>query len=149
MDQIMNFKLDSHPLARNANEEQRQQLSKTEKVCADVCAATGSPIALGAVIIIQIIWVLIGQLTNIDPFPFAFMLTVSNVIQLILIFVLAVGQRQATRHSEIMVETDHASISHLLHHQDLQEKMLARLLERSHIDDPEIKQQLKILAPNE
>lgn len=118
----------SHPQAVNANAVVKANQTRVEEVCAKICDITGSPTALGIIVMVQLLWVAIGQVTHLDPYPFAFMLTVSNVIQLILIFVLAVGQRQSAKAAEIRVESDHASISHLLEHQDRQEEMLTRLL---------------------
>jgi uncharacterized membrane protein len=131
-----------HHLAENANQTHRKRLSKVEKVCAWVCDKTGSPTALIAVSIIQIVWIVLGQFCKFDPYPFAFLLTVSNVIQLILIFVLAVGQRQSAKRSEVRAETDHKSISYMLHHQDLQEKMLIAIMEKLDIDSENMKNKI-------
>ena len=55
---------------------------------------TGAPAALVAAIVLQFVWIGIGRATHWDPCPFVFLLTCSNVIRLILIFVIAVAQRQ-------------------------------------------------------
>lgn len=62
---------------------------------------TGAPAALVAAIVLQFVWIGIGLATNWDPYPFVFLLTCSNVIQLILIFVIAVAQRQLSLHDEL------------------------------------------------
>lgn len=49
--------------------------------------------ALIGCILAQVIWIVGGVLTHWDPYPFVFLLTCSNVLQLVLIFVIAVGQR--------------------------------------------------------
>jgi len=58
------------------------------------------------------------------------LLTCSNVLQLILIFVLAVGQRQSARHAELRAEHDHDSLSRLLYHQEVQESLLLAIASR-------------------
>lgn len=67
-----------------------------ERFCQVVADMTSNPVALVAAILIQVAWIIIGTITRTDPFPFVFLLTISNVLQLILIFVLAVAQKQQT-----------------------------------------------------
>jgi len=64
-----------------------------EALCKKIADVISVPFALVVCIVIQIVWMLIGTLTHFDPYPFVFMLTISNVIQLIMMFVIAVSQR--------------------------------------------------------
>lgn len=144
-DKDVSYLNESHHLTQNANEAHKENLSKIEKACAWVCEKTGSPNSLIAVVLIQIVWVLLGQSFKFDPYPFAFLLTVSNIIQLILIFVLAVGQNQTTKSTETRAEIDHKSISAILHHQDLQEQMLGAIMKELQIETDEIKIKLETL----
>src|SRR5438270_1708761 len=105
----------AHPLARDVNAEHADRLTPTEKFCRKVADLTGAPNALMLAIAVQILWLAIGTFTHWDPFPFVFLLTCSNVIQLILIFVIAVAQKQQTEHDELRAEADHDSISRLLY----------------------------------
>ena len=105
-----------HPLVHDVNQEHNDSLSPVERLCKRIADSTGAPIALGLAIVIQMIWIPIGILTKLDPYPFAFLLTCSNVLQLILIFILAVGARQSSAHAELRAEHDHDSISRLLYH---------------------------------
>jgi uncharacterized membrane protein len=84
--------VENHPLVDDVNAEHQDQLTETEKVCRRIADATGAPIALLLAILVQIIWIVVGWATHWDPFPFVFLLTCSNVLQLILIFVIAVAQ---------------------------------------------------------
>jgi len=138
--------VEDHPLVRNANVEQCEQLSPVEHLCQRVSQLTGSPTALALAIIVQAIWIPIGIFTHLDPYPFAFLLTCSNIIQLILIFVLAVGQRQASAHAELRAEHDHASISRLLYHQELQEQVLIALARKLEIEVHNIEDMVRQLA---
>ena len=138
--------VEDHPLVENVNAMHRDQLSGTEKICRRIADATGAPVALLLAIFVQIVWIGIGALTHWDPFPFVFLLTCSNVLQLILIFVIAVAQKQQTQHDELRAEADHDSISRLLYHQQLQNDLLMRLAEQAHIDVSDLKAAANALA---
>jgi uncharacterized membrane protein len=140
------MKVQDHPLVQNPNKMQQERLSATERFCRRVADATGAPTALLLAIVVQIIWLGVGTITRWDPFPFVFLLTCSNVIQLILIFVIAVAQRQQTQHDELRAEADHESISRLLYHQEYQEKLLLRIAERSGADITELRPALEALT---
>jgi len=135
-----------HPLSGDANAQHQQQLSPVEKTCKRIADATGAPIALILAIIVQLVWITVGVLTKFDPFPFVFLLTLSNVIQLILIFVIAVAQRQSSQHDELRAEADHNSISRLLYHQELQEGLLLAIAEKLGVNTTEFTQYANSLA---
>ncbi len=135
-----------HPLVHDVNKEQRDSLTPVEKLCKRIADSTGAPLALGLAIIIQAIWIVVGSITRWDPFPFSFLLTVSNVLQLILIFILAVGQRQSSAHAELRAEHDHDAISRLLYHQELQERLLLAIATKTEIDVEQIKSMVSQLA---
>ncbi len=142
----MDTRLDDHPLAADVNQEHAARLSPIEKTCKKIADATGAPIALILAIIIQAIWIAVGVVTHWDPFPFAFLLTISNVLQLILIFVIAVAQRQQSMHDELRADSDHASISRLLYHQQVQDELLLRLAERAGVDVSGLREMVKSLS---
>lgn len=130
---------EDHPLVDDVNELHQAQLSATEKICRRIADLTGAPIALLLAIVVQLVWIALGALTRWDPFPFVFLLTCSNVLQLILIFVIAVAQKQQTQHDELRAEADHDSISRLLYHQQLQNELLMRIADRTGIDVTDLK----------
>jgi uncharacterized membrane protein len=129
----------SHPQVRDVNAEHQQRLTPIEHACKRIADWTGAPLALFLAIVIQLSWVAAGMLTKWDPYPFAFLLTVSNILQLILIFVIAVAQKQSSQHAELRAECDHEWISRLLHHQEVQEELLVRIAEQTQIDIADIK----------
>lgn len=131
--------IDDHPLVDDVNAMQQYRLSGTERMCRKIADYTGAPLALMLAIVVQIVWLIIGTVTRLDPFPFVFLLTCSNVLQLILIFVIAVAQKQQTMHDEIRAESDHQNISRLLYHQQLQEQMLLQIAERAGIDATDLR----------
>lgn len=116
-----------HTAVRNPNEVHNDNLTPVERFCKRVADSTGAPFALAAVIVIQLVWIAVGQVTGRDPFPFVFLLTVSNVIQLTLLFVISVAQRQSSQHAETRAELDHEWIGALLHNQEIQQELLFRI----------------------
>ena len=139
----------SHPAAPNVNDLHQESLTVTERFCQRIAESTGAPVTLVAVIVFQLIWIVVGQITKMDPFPYIFMLTVSNVIQLILIVVLAVAGKQQAGHAEIRAEEDHNSLSRMLYHQQTQEAILLELAAHAGIDTQEYARAINALAvPN-
>ena len=130
---------EEHPLVRDVNAEHRERLDPIERACKRIADWTGAPLALFLAIVVQFVWIVVGITTHLDPFPFAFLLTVSNILQLILIFVIAVAQKQSSQHAELRAECDHDWISRLLHHQEVQEELLVRLAEQTQLDIADIK----------
>jgi uncharacterized membrane protein len=120
-------------------------LTPVERFCKRVSDSTGAPIALAAVIVIQFIWIIVGQFTGRDPYPFIFLLTVSNVIQLTLLFVISVAQRQSSQHDETRAELDHEWIGLLLHHNELQEELLLRIAAKVDVNTADLKPRLDAL----
>jgi uncharacterized membrane protein len=137
--------VDDHPLVRDVNAEHQENLSPVEKYCKKIADATGAPAALALAIVSQIVWVVVGVATKWDPFPFVFLLTCSNILQLILIFVIAVAQKQSGEHAELQAEADHESIARLLHHQEVQEELLVRLAQQSQCDITDIRAAIQSL----
>lgn len=131
--------VEDHPQIRDVNEEHEERLSPVERFCKIIADATGAPLALFLAIVFQIVWVVIGTTTHWDPYPFVFLLTVSNIIQLVLIFIIAVAEKQSAEHAELRAESDHENISRLLHHQEVQEELLLRIATQTQVDVTDIK----------
>lgn len=135
-----------HPLVHDVNQEHLDSLSPVERFCKRIADWTGAPLALGLAILLQALWIPLGVITKFDPFPFVFLLTCSNVLQLILIFILAVGQRQSSAHAELRAEHDHDAISRLLYHQELQERILIQIASKIECDVADFKMMVAQLA---
>jgi uncharacterized membrane protein len=140
--------LTDHPLVGDVNAQHRAKLSTTEKFCKRIADMTGAPIALMMAIVLQLIWIFVGMVTHWDPFPFVFLLTCSNVIQLILIFVIAVAQRQSSQHDQLRAEEDHKTISRIFYHHETQEQLLLAIAEKAGIDVDELRARTTALATN-
>jgi uncharacterized membrane protein len=141
--------LTDHPAVHNINAEHAASLSPLERGCKRVADWTGAPLALILAVAIQGVWLAVGSATHWDPYPFAFLLTCSNVLQLILIFVLAVGQRQSSEHAELRAEHDHDTISRLLYHQEAQESILLALAEKIECDVTKLRETVLKLASDD
>jgi uncharacterized protein DUF1003 len=137
---------DDHPAIDNANELHAKKLSPIATICRRIAAGTGTPLALLTAIVVQIAWITVGAATHLDPYPFLFLLTCSNVLQLVMIFVIAVGQRQQSLHDELRADVDHAAISRILYHQQIQESLLLRVAEKVGVDACDIENTLRILT---
>ncbi|MBV8332806.1 MAG: DUF1003 domain-containing protein [Candidatus Eremiobacteraeota bacterium] len=138
--------LEDHPALNDVNAIHAEQLSVTERLCQRIAAGTGAPITLLAVIVFQIIWIIVGQITKMDPFPFVFMLTVSNVVQLVLIVVVAVAGKQQAQHDAIRADEDHAALSRLLYHHQTQEMLLVQIAEKLGVDTADLRSTISDLA---
>lgn len=141
--------LTNHPLLARLGKKNAEGLSPLENLCKKIGDWTGAPAALVAAVVIQTVWIIFGSISHMDPYPFAFLLTVSNVLQLILIFVLAVGQRQSASHDEARAEIDHAWISRLLYHQEAQEQILLGLAAKIEVDIGDVKEMVARLATDD
>jgi uncharacterized membrane protein len=130
----------SHSAIKNANEIHSNQLSKLDRLALAITNKVGS---MGFFIIIlawTVIWcgynILASEVpglhwTSFDPFPaFVAYLLISNVIQILLMPLIMVGQNLQGRHSEIRAELDYeinqkaeaevvAILSNLEHNTDL------------------------------
>ena len=114
--------------------------------CRRIATWTGAPAALLSAIVLQTVWIGVGLETKWDPYPFLFLLTCSNIVQLILMFVIAVSQRQLSLHEELRAEADHGAISRLLYHQQVQEVLMLRVAEKLGIDTSDLASPLLSLA---
>lgn len=130
---------------RNPNDAHVARLTATERFCKYIADSTGAPIALAIVIVAQFVWIIVGQVTGRDPFPYIFLLTISNVIQLTLLFVISVAQRQSSQHAEMRAEIDHEWIGYLLEHQELQEELLLRIAAKAGADTADLQGRLSAL----
>jgi uncharacterized membrane protein len=135
-----------HPALRDVNELHAKALSATERFCQKIAAGTGAPMTLVAVIVLQFVWIVVGQLTKMDPFPFLFMLTISNIVQLVLIVVVAVAGKQQAQHDTIRADEDHAALSRILYHHQAQEMLLVQIAEKLGVDTEELKSTIADLA---
>lgn len=71
-------------------------------LCKTISKAIATDEAVAGAILFQFLWItVLGFWLKLDPFPFVFLLTLSNIIQLVLIFVIARAQRDEELHGKI------------------------------------------------
>lgn len=105
-----------HPPIQNANDIYQSGLSPLDKLAVAITDKVGSMGFFLAILAWTILWtgynILASQITSLhwkafDPFPaFVAYLLISNVIQILLMPLIMVGQNVQGRHSEIRAELD-------------------------------------------
>lgn len=127
---------------RNANAEHRESLSTLERVALLASERVGSMGFFFLLLVITVSWILwntygpAGLL--FDPFPaFVLWLFISNILQLLLLPLIMIGQNLQARHAEVRAEADfdvnvraEKEIKEILHHVEKQEKLSLELLRR-------------------
>lgn len=125
---------------KNANQDHRETLSKLDKLAIFVTEKVGT---MGFFLIIffwTILWlgwnILAPARLRFDPFPaFVFWLFMSNMIQLLLLPLLMIGQNLQGKHSEKRAESDYEvniraerEIEAILQHLENQDELLTKIL---------------------
>ncbi len=101
----------THPPARNVNKEVAESFSPLERVALMATTHVGSPgffLIIVAWTVIWLLWNTIGPNSwRFDPAPaFVLWLFISNMIQIMLMPLIMVGQNLLSRHAEIRAEAD-------------------------------------------
>ncbi len=113
-----------------------ENVELNDRIAAALTRWIGSMWAVYATLAVVTTWVLIGiwgPLRSIDPYPFAFMLFLANLVQLLLCFVILVGQRVLNRAADRRAlqtyenaESIFQQVSRLHHHLVRQDRQLSR-----------------------
>jgi uncharacterized membrane protein len=101
----------AHPPVRNVNEEVEQSFSPLERLALIVTRRVGSPgffILIATWTIVWLLWnTLVPKQYRFDPAPaFVLWLFISNMIQILLMPLIMVGQNLLNRHAELRAEAD-------------------------------------------
>ena len=127
---------------RNANVVHQESLSRLERLAlftTEHIGTMGFFLFLSLVTAVWIIWNTYGPKSlRFDPFPaFVLWLFISNILQLLLMPLLMIGQNLQGRHSEVRAEADYElnvraekEIKQILHHLAKQDKLMLELLRR-------------------
>lgn len=126
---------------RNPNVEHFESLSALEKVALFATNRIGSMgffFTLLAITILWIVWNTYGiEEFQFDPPAFVLWLFISNILQLLLMPLIMIGQNLQGRHAEVRAEADfelnvraEKEIQKILHHMDRQDKLMMELLRR-------------------
>ena len=137
-----------HPPVQNANQVHQDSLSPLDKLAVKITDKVGSVGFFLAILIWTVLWTSYNILAtevpglhwkSFDPFPaFVAYLLISNVIQILLMPLIMVGQNLQGRHSEIRAQLDFeinqkaekevmAVLKHLEHNTDLLLQLMKHL----------------------
>jgi len=123
-----------HP--KNVNATHKSKLGLQDKIAVTLTTAVGTMYAIYFFIIVMTGWMLWQAYfadKPFDPYPFAFLLFLGNIVQLLLMPLIMVGQNIQNRHAEIRAEEEfkttessYKDIEHILAHLDEQDKELLK-----------------------
>lgn len=121
---------------KNVNELHKKSLGLQDRIALTITAAVGTMYAVYLFAIFMAGWMLWqSHLANkpFDPYPFAFLLFLGNIIQLLLMPLIMVGQNIQGRHTEIRSDeeykttmTSYKDIESILKHLDRQDQELLK-----------------------
>ena len=121
---------------KNVNEVHKNTLGEQDKIALAITTAIGTMYAVYFFAIFMAGWMIWQSFVThspFDPYPFAFLLFLGNIIQLLLMPLIMVGQNIQGRHSELRSEEEYQTttssyhdIEHILAHLDAQDKELLK-----------------------
>lgn len=137
----------------NINLKHRQALDLQDRIALAVTGAIGTMYAVYFFAMFMAGWMLWqGYIVKkpFDPYPFAFLLFLGNIVQLLLMPLIMVGQNLQGRHSEIRAEEEfnttrssYKDIEQILIHLDNQDRQMKKQLDLIENLSQEIKKQTK------
>lgn len=120
----------------NVNQKHQSKLGGQDKIALVITTAIGTMYAVYFFALFMAGWMLWqGAFAHkpFDPFPFAFLLFLGNIVQLLLMPLIMVGQNIQGRHAQIRADeeykttmTSYHDIEHILTHLDAQDQELLR-----------------------
>lgn len=124
------------PLPQNINIKHRSTLGMQDRIALVMTTGIGTMYAVYFFAVFMGGWMLRQTYFShkpFDPFPFAFLLFLGNIVQLLLMPLIMVGQNIQGRHSEIRAEeeykttmTSYKDIEHILRRLDSQDQELLK-----------------------
>lgn len=123
-----------HP--KNVNQLHQSNLGTNDKIAVNITTAIGTMYAVYFFAVFIAGWMLWQTYLTpnpFDPYPFAFLLFLSNIVPLLLMPLILVGQNIQNRHAEIRAEEEYKTtasiykdIEHILTHLDEQDKEISK-----------------------
>jgi len=93
----------------SVNVKHRQSLKQQDLIAVKITRAVGTMYAVYFILIVVggwMVWQLLVE-KPVDPFPFAFMVFISNIAQLLLLPLIMVGQNVQGKHAEMRAEEEY------------------------------------------
>jgi uncharacterized membrane protein len=127
-----------HPYrSRDPHREVQEGLGRQDRIALRITRAMGTMYAVYALAIFMLGWMLLQAVMAggaFDPYPFVFLLFLANVVQLLLMPLIMVGQNLQGRHTEARASVEFetvtktfADLESVLAHLDEQDRELRRL----------------------
>lgn len=93
---------------QDVNLKHKNSLAAHDRLALLVTTAIGSMYAVYLLIVLSLAWILWQSLSSqpFDPYPFAFLLFIGNLLQLILMPLIMVGQNIQNRHAQIKADEE-------------------------------------------
>jgi uncharacterized membrane protein len=116
--------LPSPHVPRNVYQEVHRGLELQDRIALLVTGAIGTMWAVYAFATFMAGWMLVQIALGkqaFDPYPFAFLLFIGNIIQLLLMPLIMVGQNLQNRHAEARAEEEYETVGKIFH--DIEETM--------------------------
>lgn len=120
----------------NVNEKHLDSLGWNDKIALSVTNAMGTMWALYVMALFMLVWCLWQMWMGnkaFDPYPYAFLLFLGNIVQLLLMPLIMVGQNVLSKHAELRADeqfkttlTSYQDLEHIMNHLDEQDKELIR-----------------------
>ena len=121
---------------QNVNKIHNQKLKLQDRIALMITTAIGTMYAVYFFALFMAGWMLWQGVVShhkFDPYPFAFLLFLGNIVQLLLMPLIMVGQNIQGRHAEIRSDeeykttmTSYVDIEHILKHLDSQDQELLK-----------------------
>jgi len=104
----------------DVNLKHKSRFNLHDKVAVTITTAIGSMYALYFFIIFVFGWMLWQSVSPkpFDPFPYIFMIFISNIVQLLLLPLIMVGQNIQAKHAQLRAEEDYHTTKTI--HQDIE-----------------------------
>lgn len=133
---------EDHHQPKNPNIIHQQRMGLQDKIALAITKSVGTMYAVYIFVIIIIIWIFWQTIITdqpFDPYPFIFLLFLGNIVQLLLMPLIMVGQNIQGRHAEIRAdeefkttESSYHDIESILKRLDAQDKELLKQTEILH-----------------
>jgi uncharacterized membrane protein len=121
---------------QNVNEQQKATLGAQDRIALFITTAVGTMYAVyffSAAMVGWMIWQGVIAKHPFDPYPFAFLLFMGNIVQLLLMPLIMVGQNIQGRHAELRSEEEYKTtlsgygdIEDIMKHLTVQDEELMR-----------------------
>jgi uncharacterized membrane protein len=126
-----------HPhVATNPHHVVASAMSRQDRIALAITGAIGTMYAVYVFATFMAGWMLLQVALGggaFDPYPFAFLLFIGNIIQLLLMPLIMVGQNLQSRHAEARSEEEYRTVGKIFHdneaalaHLDAQDRELLR-----------------------